>query len=70
MKKDISDIQECLWHIEDYLTIANHYLHEAKSMLREIEEKKKREDNDFLLVNCSSNSRWELLQEKTMIFYY
>jgi len=39
MNKDISNIRECLWHIEDYLTIANHYLHEGKNILREIEEK-------------------------------
>lgn len=39
MKNNTSDIYECLWHIEDSPIVANHYLHEVKTVLREPEDK-------------------------------
>ncbi len=39
MKKNITDVLECLWQVESSLTTANSYLKDAKDMLRKIEEK-------------------------------
>ncbi len=39
MKKNISDILDCLRQVESSLITANSYLKEAKDMLRKLEEK-------------------------------